>query len=661
VIDALLAKGPADEPASGNPLWLVLAVEELNLLDEDDFARLDTLYSGSPLVRLRRLLLDVVAKLPTDIAGLYDLLFARAEELFGVGFARAFLSSIAVSRGGWRETDFRVLVPKIGAEPWNELRFASLRRLLRGQLRRRGVLEQWDFNHAKMREAVLERLAAWSMPERSIHATVADHLLSCPSDDPLRTAEIMMHLLSSNDWKRAAGYYGDSSRTEAEIEQATCAIADRMMTGNSESGSDGLREVRALLEAVDADEDVNLAFALSQRMLHELCETVGKRGDVGILLRLLKSLRERFERLEESHPGHILFLHCLAISNSLMGDAFVKQSDLSSAVEVHRAATEILERLARESPSSSVKYIGSGQGEATVGTIKSVMERDFTAAQASLGDLLLEQGRTREALEVFTQVRGRFERLSAEEPENLGLRRDFAMAQTSVGKVHQHMGDFATATSYHRAALAMFISLSQHDPKNVDWSHQLALVHAGLGHLLGCLEDLAGALENCRAAVAIFERLARNEPENSDLQRDLFVSQSQMGLILFGQENFPAALDVEWSANRVIERLTKADPGNAAWQLDLALSYGHIGQIKKFQKKPDEGLDVLTKGRAIVASLLERSPDNATFADMLRWLDDLIESCRLFVDREKGTVTISLKHSTQDQVFDFIRKLSGDE
>jgi tetratricopeptide (TPR) repeat protein len=661
VIDALLAKGTASEPASGNPLWLVLAVEELNLLDEDDFARLNASYSGSPSVRLRRLMLDVVAKLPSDIVGLHDLLFARAEELFGVGFARAFLSSIAVGRGGWREADFRVLVPKIGAEPWDELRFASLRRLLRGQLRRRGVLEQWDVNHTQMRYAVLERLASWGMPESSIHAILADHLLSSPSDDPLRISETMMHLLASNDWKRAARYYGDSSRTEAEVEQATLVIADRMMIADSGSGSDALHEVQELLEAINADEDADLAFALSKRMLHELCGTVDKRGGLAILLRLLNSLRDQLRLLEVRRPDHILIRHSLAVSNSLMGDAFVKQSDLSSAVEAHRAATEIFDRLARESPTSLVEYFGSGQGEATFGSIKTVMERDFTAAQSSLADLLMEQGHVQEALDLFNRACDRFERLSTAEPENLGARRDLALAQRHVGTVHQHLGDFATAASHHRSALVTFESLISQDPNNLDWNRQLALVHAGLGHLLGCLEDLPGALENCGQAVAIFERLTRSEPENSDLQRDLFVSQSEMGLVLFGQGEFAAALDIEWCANRVIERLAKADPGNAAWQLDLALSYGHIGQIKKFQKLPDEALDVLTKGRAIILFLLERSPDNASFVGALSWLDDLIESCRLFVDRERGTVTISVKHSAQDQVFDFVRKLSGDE
>ncbi|MGH9807599.1 MAG: ATP-binding protein, partial [Terriglobia bacterium] len=84
VIDALLAKKHAGEPASGNPLWLVLAVEELNLLDADDLAR------------LRNSMLDSVEAMPADILRLYRATFDRAAELFGAATVQAFLGLIVV-------------------------------------------------------------------------------------------------------------------------------------------------------------------------------------------------------------------------------------------------------------------------------------------------------------------------------------------------------------------------------------------------------------------------------------------------------------------------------------------------------------------------------------------------------------------------------------
>src|SRR5262249_203119 len=144
VVAALLARTGIDGPPWANPLWLVLAVEELNLLDADDFARARS-YPGPPAEQLRGLMLDHVAGFPRDIGGLYHQTFGRAEGLFGADVSRGFLGLVAVSRAGWRESDFRILLPHVSNEPWDALRFAQLRRLFRGQMRRKNAFGQWDF------------------------------------------------------------------------------------------------------------------------------------------------------------------------------------------------------------------------------------------------------------------------------------------------------------------------------------------------------------------------------------------------------------------------------------------------------------------------------------------------------------------------------------
>ena len=195
VIDALLAKRHAGVPAWGNPLWLVLAVEELNLLDGDDFARMQREYTGAPAERLRNLMLDIVEAMPADILRVYRATFDRAAERFGAATVQAFLGLIAVSRAGWRESDFRQLLPRVSGEPWDEQRFAALRRVFRGQMSQRGDLAQWNFNHAQMRAAARSRLAALRLSEPQLHLLIADHLLTLASDDPLRITETMVHLL----------------------------------------------------------------------------------------------------------------------------------------------------------------------------------------------------------------------------------------------------------------------------------------------------------------------------------------------------------------------------------------------------------------------------------------------------------------------------------
>ena len=81
VVAGLLSKETADgSPSWGNPLWLELAVQRLNLLDADDYARAEQMPADGAGERRHQLLLDVVSALPTDVPGLYGWMLERSEE-----------------------------------------------------------------------------------------------------------------------------------------------------------------------------------------------------------------------------------------------------------------------------------------------------------------------------------------------------------------------------------------------------------------------------------------------------------------------------------------------------------------------------------------------------------------------------------------------------
>jgi hypothetical protein len=73
VLDALLNKRmPDDSAASGNPLWLHVAVHELNLIGADEFTRTEYDFTGKPEERLRKLLISVVEEMPAQIEDIYQ-------------------------------------------------------------------------------------------------------------------------------------------------------------------------------------------------------------------------------------------------------------------------------------------------------------------------------------------------------------------------------------------------------------------------------------------------------------------------------------------------------------------------------------------------------------------------------------------------------------
>jgi len=72
VLKALLGRRLEDGVlATGKPLWLEIAVEALNLLDADDFARMDLHGSGTPEYRLQQFLIAMIEEMPAGVADLY--------------------------------------------------------------------------------------------------------------------------------------------------------------------------------------------------------------------------------------------------------------------------------------------------------------------------------------------------------------------------------------------------------------------------------------------------------------------------------------------------------------------------------------------------------------------------------------------------------------
>jgi len=106
---------PDGSSASSNPLWTTLACEQLALLDADDFTRAEHQFTAErdPQARLLMLRRELAERMPPDVTMLYAWLFERAENIHGTILVRTFLSAIALSRHGWRESDLQVLIPRL--------------------------------------------------------------------------------------------------------------------------------------------------------------------------------------------------------------------------------------------------------------------------------------------------------------------------------------------------------------------------------------------------------------------------------------------------------------------------------------------------------------------------------------------------------------------
>jgi tetratricopeptide (TPR) repeat protein len=661
-------------PAYGNPLWLELAAEALNLLGGDVFDRVDAAAGAEGVVQL---LEQEVQRMPPDIAGLYRWMLDSAERNFGEAWTRAFVDAIAVSRSGWRESDLEALMPVLSGEAWDPLRFATLRRGLRAHVVQRGPHAQWDFAHAQMREAVESRADLHRRDLSVVHGAVADHLLQLRRDDPLHESETILHLVRGADPGQAARYYG-GELTAGEEAGATSALASMVVARQvdkvaallehdvdpAERGRIGRRFLFDLMDAVEhtAALDVRAYLAIVagtaldnlaaadpgnaewQRDLAVSHETVGgllrKQGDLPGALSAFKASLDIRERLQAADPHNAWQPRDLSGTYHLVADTLAALGDLSGALEGYRLSLAFAEQLAAADPGNAIwqrdlavnrtriGHVARAQGRlpdalAAYQESLSIVERlaaahprhakhqgDLSGRYLDVGDVLQAQGELSGALAAYQASLDILERLAAADPQHTGWQTSLAANHERLGDVVLARGNLAGALEAYQKSHAIAERLAAADPGHTEWQRDLAVGHSKIGDVLQDLGNLPGALTACQASLAICDRLAAADPRNAEWQRDLAVSHSKVGDVLRAQGNLPGALTAYETSRAIHERLAAADRSNAIWQRDLAVSYARLGGVLQAQGNLLGALEAYQKNLAMAERLAATDPSN---------------------------------------------------
>ena len=653
VIEALAGRIVAPGPAQGNALWLVLAAEALNLLDGDDFARTRTEFAHLPQARRNAaLMLAMVAAMPADIPGMYGQSFDRAAKLFGERTVWSFLGAIAVSRGGWRETDFRGFLPKLTGEPWDELRFAQLRRSFRGQMRARGALAQWDFAHGQMREAFQQWAGKRALgEEKGLHTAIADHLVVTPEDDPLRLTETMLHLIEGEDGaRRAALYYGDSGLNGAAENGATQVLADFILRDTSESKAAGLARVLTLLEGLDPREPLfaTVAGRAAEKILFNLDERIADRVQTGLRRILFEKLQTLFAALEETDLGNAGWQYDLSVSQMKIGDALVAQGNLPDALVAFRQGHANLDRLARADPgnvswqlelSMSQRRIGDvlvAQGNlpealqafldglATAGRLATrddPVDAQWLVAVATsferLGDVRIAQGNLPEAFGLFCKSYDAWDHLTKANPHDTRWQRALAVSSNKLGGVLAAQGNLQEALRLFNDSLLLRERLVHSDPMNFLWKYDLVNSNERIGDTLAIQGNLDAATKFYEERKKLISQLAQSDPGNAGWQRELSVSFDRIGDVLKARGQLAEALKSFRDGFTGADRLARSDPSNVGWQCDLAKSYHKVGEVLLEQIRLPEAFKSFRDALAIYERLAQLNPANEDWQDNL--------------------------------------------
>jgi tetratricopeptide (TPR) repeat protein len=594
--ELLVKKRPDGRHAAENPLWTTLAAEQLNLLDQDDFAHADLDFAGTAEQRLSQMVLDEARALPPTVSELYARAFERAERAYGAGLTRAAVTLIGLSRTGLREQDLLAILPRVAPllapdeadSGYGQLDLARLRRGLRAHLVRRGTEERWDFFHRQARAAVEAGIAADAATRGQVHRAVLEHLICLDDDDPLLD-EIMFHMVRGGMRVVTARFY-------AAIEGAGCAVATATLASliaERAGGDEVLEWTLSLLDEADLDADT--VGRLCNQFLFDLLDGLADVTNLDTRRRLVDRVRARLAVLAAAEPSTVDCQRLLAVSLSRRGDILHAQGDTGAALEAYRSALAIRERLAAADPSNAG------------------LQDDLSKVQSDVGDVLLEQGDTEAALTWFHSSLAICERLAAAEPSNARRQRDLSIGHGRVGDVLRAQGDASAALESFRAALAIDERLAARDPSSGDSQQDLSIGHTRVGDMLLAQGNASAALESFRAALAIDECLTTSDPSNTGWQHGLATTHAKVGDVLLVQGDSQDALDSFRVSLAVFARLSAADSTNARWQRDLSASHGRVGRALLARGDSEAALESFRFALAIDERLTTSDPLNATW------------------------------------------------
>ena len=600
--------GPMDRLAAGNPLWLGLAVEELNLLDADDFARLEREFAGTPEERLLALLLAVADAMPPGVADLYAWLLERSEQIHGSDLAQTFVNLIAVSRAGWRESDFRALMPELCGRPWDDLEFAALRRTFRAHVVQRGAQAQWDFAHTQLRESVLRRNLAGPDAARGIHCRLGEYLEALPAEDLLHQSETMVHWIGADERGRAARYYG-SELTEAEAFGATQALAASIFVGATADSNSGLAWCLSLTRESELS-PMGLG-RLCNRFNFDLHDALLNEGSLAMRAELLEAARTALHGLAAADPRNAFWQSALWVSHIRIGDVSSAQGDLDGALEAYQAAFIIAEHLATAEPHNAV------------------WTNDLSVSHIRIGDVRKAQGDLGGALEAYQAALTFGEHFASIEPHNASFQRNNSFSHNNIGDARMAQGDLAGALNAYQAALDIRERLAAGDARNAAWQTDLSVSHISIGDVRRAQGDLGGALEAYQLALTIRERLVASDPRNAAWQRDLSVSHERVGGVRAAQGDLAGALEAYQASVTIAEHLASVDPRNTAWQRDLAVSNSSIGDVRTAQGDLGGALEAYQTALTITERLAAADPRNTIWQRDLSFCRNNIGDVRM--------------------------------
>jgi len=255
------------------------------------------------------------------------------------------------------------------------------------------------------------------------------------------------------------------------------------------------------------------------------------------------------------------------------------------------------------------------EAESATDAVRAVLARSHN----TIGALLMESGKTPEALQAFQKAAAIQQMVADANPAVAGYQSDLALSFINIGVVMSRTGKPEEALLEWRKALAINQKLADANPKVTDFQSALAGIHNNIGDLLSQTGKPEDVLQEYTKALVIRQKVADGNPAVAEFQSNLAASHSSIGYFLSQTGKPEEALQAHQKALDIRQKLADANPAVTRFQRTVAQSHNLIGRLLAGQKRFDESFTAIDAGLAIRQQLSKVEPKNTEFATDLAY------------------------------------------
>ena len=343
ILEAILKKRDeqTNEFAYTSPLWLTLLTHLIFGLDAEDFERINRDTEERIEKRIDNYILEMIEKASPRPDNLFLEILEQAAGNFGRNFCFDVVYTLALTRSGLPEDILEQLI-----YDWDELKFASLRRWLKGMITEQGEGHRWNFSHNILRNSIRENISI-GLDYQETHVLIAKKLLKRDENDALRKHETMYHLMESQDIEEALIYMNQTTANDdLAINEAVKILADWLLA-DDEKHTHGNEYLNAFYLS-----GLNKADFLS-RLVYRVVQSAKNEREYDLAFWLLRSSEPLFDvalsqKLTDTECWRIMGFHCKLYS--LLADICEEQGNVEAALNYCEDYIQLSEKYYKRFP-----------------------------------------------------------------------------------------------------------------------------------------------------------------------------------------------------------------------------------------------------------------------------------------------------------------------